>query len=1008
MRGPGCRLASVAVAATVILLGLIIAPQPLLSRKSSAALEHIFDYYTGPPSGNGDRTYDKRMLAQSFAASDSYLLTRIDLFIKDDGNDSVVNITFTSSDPRTGLPATGLTYASANGPSVYSWVPFIMDRPVRLQQNSVYWIELIDVVNKDNQGYSWAKPVIPSNYSGGVAADCPGSPCGSWNIKPDTDYLFATYGIRGPNIPGSVTVDSMFAGQGDPLQYTVNFTNTGSEAASKVWINMSLSSNLEYKSDDSALLYGVQHSSPDWLFTDVTVGCCHVFHVNVTVGGDVYDGYPLWGNFTLQYADRAGVMQEDHRFSSLTIARVPSLSFSKSVFPEHPIAGGNLVFTLAFTNSGSRPALSVWINDTLPDTVDYSFDTASTGSTSGVFSGKWSIGRMHMFNFTNVTPGNYRFDINVTVNATVLNGTEITNRATLYFTSSLGRVFGPLIATATARVYGASITAEAETWDNPVAPGDSLRYEVSFDNRGTGPSASVYIHDTLPQGVTYVNDTADREGSFDPLHSTRMGRDLRYTFINVNETWPHNFVVSVHVGPGVMDGDILTNHVCLNYTEWDGTLLEPSCAQSSAVVMMSNVTFIVNDSAAANPGDFLHYEMVVNNSGTGPALHVGIAVLEAQELTYYFDNSSFNGGLRVGPQSWRFDNVGPGNISLSFIYKVRSGLLDGRCFSTVFQLNYTDLRGRPLGSSQKSVQTCITAPVISLQVIQDKAKAPREETISYTIYYNNSGTGNASDVWINDTIPDVTVFYKSSEIPVGSSGSKLVFHFVDVAPGPHSMTVNVTVEQRAKTGNMLVNTVRMSYQDANKNLIDIQTVQTTAVVVDGTTTDGNQSNQTNALWVLIVSLLVILALMWLFVARKFYGLGLKNKARIDELFLLHRSGELIRHHSRSLRAEVDSDVLSAMLVAVQNFVRESFNFRAGDLEELKFGDEKIMLIHGEHVILAAVIDGPFPQRLAAPMREALDEIENRFGDSLDEWSGLTDDLPKIDDILSRVFGEKVA
>jgi OOP family OmpA-OmpF porin len=143
--------------------------------------------------------------------------------------------------------------------------------------------------------------------------------------------------------------------------------------------------------------------------------------------------------------------------------------------------------------------------------------------------------------------------------------------------------------------------------------------------------------------------------------------------------------------------------------------------------------------------------------------------------------------------------------------------------------------------------------------------------------------------------------------------------------------------------------------------------------------------------------------MWLFVGRKFYGLGIKDKARIDELFLLHRSGELIRHHSRSLRVDVDSDVLSAMLVAVQNFVKESFNFRAGDLEELKFGDQKIMLIHGEHVILAAVVAGPFPQRLEPGMR---DGIESRFGSSLEDWSGITEDLPEVDDILSGVFDAK--
>jgi hypothetical protein len=213
------------------------------------------------------------------------------------------------------------------------------------------------------------------------------------------------------------------------------------------------------------------------------------------------------------------------------------------------------------------------------------------------------------------------------------------------------------------------------------------------------------------------------------------------------------------------------------------------------------------------------------------------------------------------------------------------------------------------------------------------------------------------------------------------------------------------VDNQAAVGSILDNTIDLIYEDGNGNYIDRLFDACTAKVVDGT---GDQPTflQNYMVWLLVAILLIILACMWLFVGRKFYGFGVKDKARIDELFLLHRSGELIRHHSRSLRVDVDSDVLSGMLVAVQNFVKESFNFRAGDLEELKFGNQKIMLIHGEHVILAAVVAGPFPQRLEPGMRAAMDEIESRFGSSLDDWSGLTEDLPQVDDILSDVFDAK--
>ncbi|HLE45539.1 MAG TPA: hypothetical protein VI915_00910, partial [Thermoplasmata archaeon] len=45
---------------------------------------------------------------------------------------------------------------------------------------------------------------------------------------------------------------------------------------------------------------------------------------------------------------------------------------------------------------------------------------------------------------------------------------------------------------------------------------------------------------------------------------------------------------------------------------------------------------------------------------------------------------------------------------------------------------------------------------------------------------------------------------------------------------------------------------------------------------------------------------------------------------IEDIFLLHRSGLLLKHYTRRLRPNVDSDVLSGMLVAVQDFIKDSF------------------------------------------------------------------------------------
>jgi len=1001
----------------ILLLSLASAPGPLIAPKAAAAAEEVFDQYLGPQSGAYDSAYSNQMLGQSFVANAGYKVTRIELYVNDLGADNWALLSMAANNPVDNTPGLSVIGSTANGPDGWDWVSFTIPdvQGAILTAGSVYWIVLSDPNNNPN-GYGWAKRTTDQGYPSGESATCSGSNC-RWQKDPNSDYLFKVFGINGPSIDSWCEVNAAFAGSGDPLNYTIHFDNTGNQYAPNLWINMSLSPELTHQSDDS-FQYGGKHSSPNWVFSNVVVGL-HSFHINVTVGLGVRDGTSLRANFTFQYSDSKGEMQEDRSCSVLTIARVPSLSMYKEVAPTYSVRGGALDYTIAFTNSGSKPAGTVWVNDTLPSALNYSFDTAANGTgpgnTSGILEYKSVVGNMLSFNFTNVIPSTYRFTINARINTTVLNGTPIINCASLSYTDSSRRVIGPIMACATARVEGASIRAKQETLDSPVARDDALRYQVSFDNEGTASSAFVWINDTLPAGVTYLNDTAWRLPNFNSTLSRRDSSHLYYVFTNVQTNdpllQPRYFVVTVLVGQSVNDGDSLCNRAELAYTDWDGSILLPSSADSCAEVMIPNMILTVQGTPEADPGDFVTYNVTISNIGSGMAEQVWFNLLEAQQLNYYFDNSSeYN---RFPPleayhpfvQTWKFLHVGRVNIVLTFSYKLRVGLPDGELVTSEFDMNYTDYKGREIGSTQRFVSTAVTTPVIALDILQNMTEVPRGDEITYTIFYNNTGHGVAKNVWINDTIPDETAFWRSNEQYIASSGGRITWHFADVAPGDHNMTVTLRVDEQAVAGSTLENTVDLIYEDGNGNYIDRLYDEITAKVVDGT---GGPPTflQVYSVWLLVIILLITLACMWLFVGRKFYGLGIKDKARIDELFLLHRSGELIRHHSRSLRVDVDSDVLSAMLVAVQNFVKESFNFRAGDLEELKFGDQKIMLIHGEHVILAAVVAGPFPQRLEPGMRAALDGIESRFGSSLEDWSGITEDLPEVDDILSGVFDAK--
>src|SRR5439155_5380198 len=84
----------------------------------------------------------------------------------------------------------------------------------------------------------------------------------------------------------------------------------------------------------------------------------------------------------------------------------------------------------------------------------------------------------------------------------------------------------------------------------------------------------------------------------------------------------------------------------------------------------------------------------------------------------------------------------------------------------------------------------------------------------------------------------------------------------------------------------------------------------------------------------------------------------EEAALIDDVFLLYNDGLLIKHETRRLKPDVDSDILSGMLTAVQAFVKDSFRSDEGDeLNEMTFGEMHILLGRGKWLILAAIIGG---------------------------------------------------
>jgi outer membrane protein OmpA-like peptidoglycan-associated protein len=111
--------------------------------------------------------------------------------------------------------------------------------------------------------------------------------------------------------------------------------------------------------------------------------------------------------------------------------------------------------------------------------------------------------------------------------------------------------------------------------------------------------------------------------------------------------------------------------------------------------------------------------------------------------------------------------------------------------------------------------------------------------------------------------------------------------------------------------------------------------------------------------------------------------------RVEQVFLIHLKTSLVLQHVVDPAAATqDADMVSSMLSAIRDFVRDSFETQQSDsLDSLQMGQLQIWIEQGPQAIIAAVIRGQAPQELRLTLKEKLEEVHARFARELDEFDG---------------------
>ena len=109
--------------------------------------------------------------------------------------------------------------------------------------------------------------------------------------------------------------------------------------------------------------------------------------------------------------------------------------------------------------------------------------------------------------------------------------------------------------------------------------------------------------------------------------------------------------------------------------------------------------------------------------------------------------------------------------------------------------------------------------------------------------------------------------------------------------------------------------------------------------------------------------------------------------RVEHVFLIHRhTGLLIAHAASQDATSQDPQLVSSMLSAIQDFVRDSFAEQQG-LDSLRLGELRVWSEPGPFATLVAVIRGNPPEELHETFRSVLARIHAERPEALENFDG---------------------
>ena len=650
-----------------------------------------------------------------------------------------------------------------------------------------------------------------------------------------------------PDLQVSMTADAASVVAGQTLKYTVTHKNMGTRDSVAALLTTTVPANTSYLAGADSPAWtcangGVAGSACTLSLGTLATSSTATKTFTVKVASALPETFTGISDTVVISDDPINPAELDATNNSATVASpakaAPDLSISVVASGAAVTVGTLQVYTLTLQNQGAATAHQVTVSAVVPNNstfndgaslpTDWSCaDGAAAGTTCTFSVSALAVGASQTIDFAVTVDSSLpRTVSNVLFSASIAADSAHANYVPEIVTSNNAvAVSTPIEKLPDLRV---SVTASI-SGGGTVTPGAVITYTLSYSNQGTQTAFAPVITETIPAFTTF---TASGSSAFSCPSGTTGGKNCTLTVANLSPFGSGTATFKVTVDAALpAEVTEVTNVVSFNSSSNDLNFADNSATHVSTIGSAPDPTVISlthnAPSGGVKPTNVVAFTVTYDNVGSAVAASTNLVLTVPAETT--FTSAGSTSGWSCSPSTGAAgavcrlarpnlaSNAQP-DPTATFVLTV-----DSEVESTVITIPVTAsielVGGTELSSSNNSQSVSVAVaplPDLVIQSVDDgNITVGLNDTLAYTITYENTGRATASGVVLREVVPVGTTYVQAlnSEIwtctPSTAAGANCTLTIGTLAiNNPASKTFTVRVNDKlTKNETSISNTV---------------------------------------------------------------------------------------------------------------------------------------------------------------------------------------------------------